>query len=404
MHQYEIPAGPSPVAPRIEAFAMLAGLEAAVRGILISVMPLAMYDASGSAEAVSQSDFLAGLGSLIWGLMVPWATRFVPRRWMYSLGCGLYILSMGFAMLPHAGPMPLALLCMVLATATCFVCFNAYVLDYVARHDLGRAQSLQMFYAAAPWAIGPVAGVWLRDLWAPLPFLLAMGFALALLTLFWWLRLGNGKQIQRARGPAINPLAYLGRFLRQPRLIAGWLFAVLRSCGWWVYVVYLPIFCIESGLGDKLGGVALSISNAMLFVTPLFLRLVHRITVRRAVRWAFAHCALLFCAAGLLSEEPVVTVACLILGSIGLVMLDTAGGLPFMLSVKPSERVEMAAVYSSFRDVSGILTPGAAWAVLLVAPIAGVFVASGLGFAAAFAMAGKLHPRLGTARPSRGGG
>ena len=187
MHQYEIPAGPSPVAPRIEAFAMLAGLEAAVRGILISVMPLAMYDASGSAEAVSQSDFLAGLGSLIWGLMVPWATRFVPRRWMYSLGCGLYILSMGFAMLPHAGPMPLALLCMVLATATCFVCFNAYVLDYVARHDLGRAQSLQMFYAAAPWAIGPVAGVWLRDLWAPLPFLLAMGFALALLTLFWWL-------------------------------------------------------------------------------------------------------------------------------------------------------------------------------------------------------------------------
>ena len=118
MHQYEIPVGPSPVAPRIEAFALLAGLEAAVRGILISVMPLAMYDASGSAEAVSQSYFLAGLGSLIWGLMVPWATRFVPRRWMYSLGCGLYILSMGFAMLPHAGLMPLALLCMVFSLAS----------------------------------------------------------------------------------------------------------------------------------------------------------------------------------------------------------------------------------------------------------------------------------------------
>lgn len=98
----------------------------------------------------------------------------------------------------------------------CFVCFNAYVLDYVARHDLGRTQSLQMFYAAAPWAIGPVAGVWLRDLWPPLPFLLALGCALTLLAVFWWLRLGNGKQIQRARGPAINPLAYLGRFLRQP--------------------------------------------------------------------------------------------------------------------------------------------------------------------------------------------
>ena len=383
---------------------MLAGLEAAVRGLLISVMPLAMYEALGSAEAVSQSYFLVGLASLVWGLMVPWLTRFLPRRWMYSLGCGFYLLSMGLALLGHAALMPLALLSMVLATATCFVCFNAYVLDYVARHDLGRTQSLQMVYAAAPWAIGPVAGVWLRDLWTPLPFVLALGFALALLAVFWWLRLGNGKQIQRARGPAINPLAYLGRFLRQPRLIAGWLFAVLRSCGWWVYVVYLPIFCIEAGLGDKLGGVALSVSNAMLFVTPLFLRLVHRISVRRAVRLAFGHCALMFCAAGLLSGWPVLTVGGLMLGSIGLVMLDTAGGLPFMLSVKPSERVEMAAVYSSFRDVSGILTPGAAWAVLLVAPIAGVFVASGLGFAAAFVMAGKLHPRLGTARPSRGGG
>ena len=394
----------APRVPRIEAFAALAGLEAAVRGILISVMPLAMYEALGSAAAVSRSYFLVGLASLCWGLLVPWATRLLPRRWMYSLGCGLYLLAMGLAL--HGGPvaMPMALLAMVLATATCFVCFNAYVLDYVARADLGRTQSLQMFYAAAPWAIGPMAGVWLRELWRPVPFLMAAGFTLALLVTFWILRLGNGKQIQRARGPAINPLAYLGRFFRQPRLIAGWLFAVLRSCGWWVYVVYLPIFCIEAGIGDKVGGVALSLSNGLLFLTPMLLRLVHRTSVRHVVRAAFAHCMILFCAAGLLSGLPWVTVGCLMLASAGLVMLDTAGGLPFMLSVKPSERIEMAAVYSSFRDVSGILTPGAAWMVLLVAPIAGVFVASGVGFAAAFVMAGKLHPRLGTARPSRGGG
>jgi hypothetical protein len=74
-----------------------------------------------------------------------------------------------------------------------------------------------------------------------------------------------------------------------------------------------------------------------------------------------------------------------------------------MLSVKPSERVEMAAVYSSFRDVSGVLTPGVAWAVLLVAPLSGVFLASGLGFVAAYFIAGRLHPRLGVVRPSRGG-
>lgn len=389
--------------PRIQNFALLAGLEAAVRGTLISVMPLVMYDALQDAAAVSRAYFVVGLISMLWGLMVPWATRFVARRWVYTAGALSYLVAMTLALVGGPVAVPLALLAMALATATCFVCFNAYVLDYVARADLGRTQSLQMVYAAAPWALGPLLGVWLRDAWRPLPFLIAGGFAIALLVTFWILRLGNGKQIQRARGPAINPLAYLGRFFRQPRLIAGWLFAVLRSCGWWVYVVYLPIFCIEAGLGDKVGGVALSLSNGLLFITPLMLRFVQRHSVRRTVRGAFALCMITFSAAGLLAGWPWVTVLCLLAGSIGLVTLDAAGGLPFMLSVKPSERVEMAAVYSSFRDVSGVLTPGVAWAVLLVAPLSGVFLASGLGFVAAYFIAGRLHPRLGAVRPSRGG-
>ena len=52
-----------------------------------------------------------------------------------------------------------------------------------------------------------------------------------------------------------------------------------------------------------------------------------------------------------------------------LILFDIAAGLPFLMAVTPSERTEMSAVYASFRDVSGILTPGAAWAVLLVAPL-----------------------------------
>ena len=84
-------------------------------------------------------------------------------------------------------------------------------------------------------------------------------------------------------------------------------------------------------------------------------------------------------------------------------MLDVVGGLPFMMSVKPSQRAEMAAVYSSFRDVSGIATPAAAALVLMLAPLGFIFAASGFGFAAAFVIAGRLHPRLGTLRPSRGG-
>ncbi|WP_284166022.1 MFS transporter [Frigidibacter sp. SD6-1] len=392
-----------PPKPKIQHFALLAGLEAAVRGTLISVMPLAVHEAMGGTLGASRIYFFAGIISLLWGLMVPWFTRRLPRRWMYTAGACLYLAGMTLALADTSVTVPLALLVNAMATATTFVCFNAYVLDYVDRAELGRGQSMQMVYAATPWAVGPMLGVWLYGYWRPLPFLMAGGFALALLTAFWILRLGNGKQIARAKGPAVNPLAYLARFFAQPRLIAGWLFAVIRSCGWWVYVVYLPYFCIEAGLGDTVGGIALSISNALLFISPLMLRLARRASVRLSVRTAFGLCGGLFLAAALLSPLPWLTVAACMGASIFLVMLDVVGGLPFLMSVKPSERTEMSAVYSSFRDVSSILTPGAAWAVLAVAPTAAIFAACGAAMGAAHLIAGRLHPRLGVQRPSRGG-
>ena len=391
--------------PRVEAFALLAGLEAGVRGMLIAVMPLVVYQAVQDAAVVSRIYFTIGIASLLWGLMVPWATRHIPRRWMYTLGTLLYLVGMVLALIGGPVAVPCAILVNALGTVTIFICLNAYVLDYIQRADLGRSASLQMLYAATCWAVGPMTGVWLRTIWAPLPFLVAGGFAVALLTAFWILRLGNGKQITRAKGPALNPVAYLGRFFRQPRLIAGWLFACIRSCGWWVYVVYLPIYCIQAGLGDKVGGIALSMTNALLFTTPVLLRFVRRVSVRRAVWGGFLYGAVLFILAGVVGLAmplPWLTVALIFTGSVSLVLLDVAGGLPFLMAVKPSERTEMAAVYSSFRDVSGIATPGVAWLVLLVAPVAGVFVAAGVGMGLASAIAARLHPRLGALRPSHG--
>ena len=392
-----------PATPKITHFAVLSGIEAAVRGTLISTVPLAVYDAFGSASDLSTVYLAAGFLTLFWGLMVPRLTQLMPRRWVYSGGSGLYLVAMVLFIFGTPLSVQAAILIAGMATVTTFVCLNAYVLDYVPRADLGRTQGQQMLYAAVPWAVGPLTGVWLRGVWAPLPFLLAGAFAVLLLATFWYLRLGNGKQITRAKGPAVNPLAYLGRFFQQPRLIIGWLFAVFRSCGWWVYVVYVPVFCIESGLGDTLGGVMLSITNASLLLSNLMAGWVRRLTVRRALRGALAYCSILFVAATLLAPVPPVTLALLFCASFGLVMLDIVGGLPFLMSVKPSERAEMAAVYSSFRDVSGILTPGAAYLVLLVFPLSGIFAASGAAFALCWWLAGNLHPRLGTLRPSRGG-
>ena len=53
-------------ASRARGFAMLAGLDACVRGMLISVMPLVVYRALGDAALVSQLDVDAEEEKLSW--------------------------------------------------------------------------------------------------------------------------------------------------------------------------------------------------------------------------------------------------------------------------------------------------------------------------------------------------
>jgi uncharacterized iron-regulated membrane protein len=55
----------------------------------------------------------------------------------------------------------------------------------------------------------------------------------------------------------------------------------------------------------------------------------------------------------------------------------------------------MSAIYSSYRDVSGVVTPGLVWVALLVAPLSGAFLLAGLGLLFGWNVAGALHPRLG---------
>ncbi len=389
--------------PGARTFALLAGIQAGVRAMLVSVLPLLMFRTFGDASLVSRMYFAIGIVSLASGLTVPWATRHIPRRWMFTAGASFYLVGMALAIRGGEVAVPLAVLAVSVGTATTFVCLNAYVLDHVARSDLARSESLRVFYAATAWTVGPVLGVVLLNWWSPAPFLGAGALAAALIVTFWVLRLGDGRAIARARGPSPNPFAYLGRFARQPRLVAGWLFAVLRSCAWWVYVVYLPGFCIASGLGDRVGGYALSVSSTLLFATPLLIRLTRRAGVRRTVRTAFLAASALFGVAALAAPAPWLAVAAALAGSAFLVVLDISAGLPFLMAVRPSERTEMSAVYSSYLDVSGILTPGIAWAVLAVAPIPAIFGLGSAGLLAAWGLARRLHPRLGTQRPSRGG-
>ena len=142
--------------PKITDFAVLAGLEAAVRGTLISTVPIAVYDAFGSASNLSTVYLAAGIITLFWGLLVPRITQMLPRRWVYSTGCALYLVAMALFIMGTPMSVQAAILISGMATVTTFVCLNAYVLDYVARADLGKTQGQQIpqiITKADPWHI-----------------------------------------------------------------------------------------------------------------------------------------------------------------------------------------------------------------------------------------------------------
>lgn len=390
-----------PKTPGVQTFALIAGIEALVRGSMLSVFPLIMYRAWGSAVHVSEIYFAIGLISLLVALTVPALTRHVSRRHVFLGAIMLYVLSAAIGSLGGKW-VTLALLCNATGAATGFVCFNSYVLDHIDRADFGRLETTRLLYGGLGWVAGPATGVWLMSLWSGAPFVLMGCAALCMWLLVWQLQLGRGRTIVRSR--ASNPLSNVRRFASQPRLVAGWFLALMRSCGWWFYFVYVGIYAVENGLGDKVGGMAASVANLGLFLAPFMYRWMQKGSVRQALRAGTMYSGLCFIAASLLFKLPHLAVAMLVLATLFLVLLDVAGNLPFMMAVKPSERTEMSSVYSSFRDASGILSPGIAWLVLLVSPVGGVFAACGLGLIGAWAVAGKLHPQLGVAGSVRARG
>ncbi len=381
--------------PGVKSFAVLAGIESVARAIMVSVFPIAMYHTFKDPEKISEIYLLIGILSFIASLFIPWASRFLPRRKLYTIGIICLIAGTFTALIGGKIMLPLGLTIIAIAVVTITICLNAYVMDFVARATLDEAETKRLQYSGAAWTLGPFLGIWLYEWWRPAPFIISLLAAISLLVVFWIYRLGDGKTIVRATTKHANPLAFLPSFFHQPRLIIGWVFAVVRSCGWWVYVVYLPIYAVENGLSEKSGGLFLSLSNALLFLVPFMLRWLNG-RVRYGVVIGFTFSGLAFlCATVLANYDVNLTLWTLFIGSAFLILLDMCGGLPFLMAVKPSERTEMSAVYSTFRDVSNVLGPGIARITLVFLPLTAVFAVFGAGLLFTSLLAKTLHPRLG---------
>jgi MFS family permease len=388
--------------PGAEAFATLYAIESMARAVLSTVIPLEALRLLGDAHGVSIIFFAVSTFSLVASLSVPWFIRRTARRIVYTAGFLLLaaapvLLGQGATTWVLAG-----MICRALAVVSLTICLSLYIMDFVRRHDFVRSEPMRLFYSAGAWCVGPFLGVYLAeavDPWAP--YAVSMVCAVAALGYFWLLRIGDHPAVQPARSAAPSPLQHVRRYFSQPRLALAWVLSMGRNIWWVIFFIYAPIYAVEAGLGDLMGGAIVSAGTGFLFLMPLMGRLVRRVGIRVVYLYSFGLVGLLTLAVPLVQQAPLLGAMLLVSGAFGMTAIDAGGNMLFMFAVKRRERAEMTTVYSTFRDVADIAPPGVFSILLRFFELSAVFVVAGAGVLCLAALSARIHPRLGReARPA----
>jgi MFS family permease len=378
--------------PGTPAFLSLFIVPGVAQSILLTVIPLRALQLLGTARAVTLLYVAAGLAAVVARLAIPLLVQVIRRRFVLTLGAVLLIVSTS---LLASGGVP-AFACGLALTSFAFSCIeitsNLYVLDHIPRQELRRFEPLRIFACAGPWTFGPWFGVYLQQSVAVVaPFVVAIGAAMALLVLFWWLRL---TELTPSLQKPPNPLRYLPRFFAQPRLRLAWSLAGARSAWWSTFYIYAPIFAVVSGLGAEAGGAIASIGTAWIFLVPLWGWVGRRYGLRPLLASGYATAGLMSVAAGAAFHLPLVGAASLVLAGFGAEMIDGAGNLLFLRAVHPHERPEMTTVFVSYRDVAQLGPPMVCAVLLSVFALPSVFVAAGVMMIGSAALAHYIPRRL----------
>ena len=376
-------------------FGAIFALESLVRSLNSTVVSLQAYDLLGSSQKVSELTTLVALIVLLTTLMLPYILGRLRRRWAYTLGVvGLMTASLFLASFTVSGQIA-GMFFRNCGAAILNITLSLYILDHIRKSDLAHSEPLRLSLSTFSWMIGPASGVWLYTqfgAWAPQ--LASIAVAIALLVLFWVLRLSDRVTMPSGTLQPFNPLANVARFVRQPRLRLAWMVAFGRSCFWATFFIYGPLLMVEGGVGKQVGGLMISASQALLLCAYLFGRLAYRFGVRSIISFCFLMMAVSSIAAGIAGkEQPYFAMLFLLIGSFAASGLDGVGGIPFLRAVRTHERQRMAAVYRTYIDFSELI-PAMIFAVALsYLEIGIVFVILGASFVIMGSIAFRYLPK-----------
>lgn len=362
------------------ALARLTALEGLSRAVLVGVIPLIAFEALGSKEQVAHIYLLAAIFTLFITLNFNRLEKLLQRRWVLTLGGIFLILSSLFIYAGSGWVFALGVGLRSAAASIFTICISLYVMDFIEKMEFARTESRRMLYNGVAWLIGPLAGIWLWDhAFAFSPFLISIIAALVMLAYFWHLRLGDNPVITAAKPrKAIHPLVLLPHFFKQKFLRISYLITLSRAIFWVLLYVYGPIYVVEAGLPKWVGAALLSLGCAMLFFSHWVRALAERFHTKNVLIFGLCVCGGSLLALGFLGDSQKIGVLFWWTGAWGASMVDVLGNIPFMRTVKAYERTEMTMVFSTWREMSELITPLLIAIILLILPFYTVYYLFGI--------------------------
>ncbi len=383
--------------PRRKAIAFLSlfFVPGVAQAILLTVVPLEALHLVGTARAVTLLYVAAGLVAVVGRFSIPFLVRLIKRRYVFSLGAVAMAASAALMAVDRLWALAAGLVLSTFAIACMEITSQLYLLDHVTRQELRHFEPMRIFASAGPWTLGPWFGVYLQSsIGFSAPFAITVAASMAVLVLFWSLRLGETAMLTPMRRPPPSPARYLRRFFAQPRLLLAWTLAATRNAWWSMLYVYAPIYAVTSGLGAETGGVIVSIGTGWIWLVPLWGWAGRRYGLRPLLAAGYATAGVLSVCAALAFNIPWLGAAMLVLAGFGTEMLDGAGNLLFLRAVHAHERAEMTTVFVSYRDVAQLGPPVVFSVLLSVFSLSSVFIAGGAMMLASAVLSRHIPRRL----------
>ena len=344
-----------------------------------AVIPIEALAILGSALNVSILFFGVSFVGVGGAFVMPWLVHLVGRRWIFAISGGCVAVSSVLLSVGTVPPLIVGLAFRVFGYLCVDVAFEVAIMERIPRRALARFEPVRMFFMAIGFLVGPWLGIWLSlhaGLWAPFALSAVLTIAVCAYALHAGFSSHPAGTAFRGRPP--NPLRFVVRFVRQPRLRLAWLLAFGRS-GWWtMFFIYTPIYCVQSGLGEELAGIVLSAAALPMLLVPLWGRLGGRIGLRALLAVGYLATGFVTIAVAAVSDVAWLGITLLLAGAACASWIDAAGNTLFFRAVHPHERTEMASVFTTYREAAQLGVPGVFAALLSVFALPAVFVASGV--------------------------